>query len=160
MESNQNKAGESCRIDSELKTPLSGRLTRSFRHKLAMVVLSVLIYLVSFIFIHKIYGKGGPTTAFLPVVVVGWLFGFLPGLFAGLLAFPVNLLTGFLLGYSLSTQLEGGGITGIVVIMLMGMVVGRYHDLTLRLKKELIERQRAESDLTESKEQLDKLIDT
>ena len=160
MESNQNKSSKSCQIDSEIKIPLSRRLTRSLRHKLAIVFLSVLIYLVSFISISYMYGKGGPTAAFFPVVVVGWLFGFLPGLFAGLLALPVNLLTGFLMGASLSEQLEGGGISGIVVIMLMGMVVGRYRDLTLRLKKELTERHRAESDLTESKEQLDKLIDT
>jgi PAS domain S-box-containing protein len=160
MESNQKKVSESSRTNSELKTSLSGRLTGSFRHRLVIVFLSVLIYLVSFINISNFYGKGGPTAAFFPVVVVGWLFGFLPGLFAGLLAFPVNLLTGFLLGASLSEQVDGGGISGIVVIMLMGMVVGRYRDLTLRLKKELTERQRAESDLTESKEQLDKLIDT
>ena len=155
MESNQNKVSASGRIDPELKTSLSWRLTRTLRHQLAIVFLSVLIYLVSFTIINNLYGKGGPTVAFLPVVVVGWLFGLLPGLFSGLLAFPVNLLTGFLLGASLSEQLDGGGISGIIVIMLMGMVVGRYHDLTLQLKKELTERQRAETDLTESKEKLD-----
>lgn len=132
----------------------------SFRRRLAIVFLSLATYLAGFIVLQNVYDKGGATLAVLPVAAMGWLFGFWPGVCAALLVFPVNLLTSIFVGADWSDLVGGGGIAGVFALFFIGAVMGRLRDVTLLLRGELVERRRAETELRESKERLDKLIDT
>ncbi len=132
---------------------VSVNLSRSFRRRVLAVCLSIAAYLAIFIVLLNVYGAGGPTVAILPVAVTGWLFGLLPGVCAAILAFPVNYLISAFLGADLPGLVGGGGIAGTFAIACIGAIVGRLHDLTLRLGNELTERRRAESELVASKEE-------
>lgn len=150
----------SSRTDAESLPKNREQPFMSFRRRLAIVFLSMATYLSGFIVLQNMYDKGGATLAVLPVAAIGWLFGFWPGICAAVLVFPVNLLTSILVGADWSDLVGGGGIAGTTALFFIGAVVGRLRDVTLLLRGELVERRRAETELRESKERLDKLIDT
>ena len=131
----------------------------------AFVAISIIAYIAIFFIIYKTGGKGMAIAASLPVLVTGFCFGLSPGVWAGIISFPANILLFAAFGIDWHTKiLDGGGLTGTIALMLMGALVGRLRDVTDEVKKsrenldELVSIRTKE--LAAAKEQLERLIET
>ena len=126
---------------SRIKRVLSSRATLTLGAWVA--------YVLVFIPLYRLVGQIVAALAMLPVVVTGWLFGMRAGLLTGLLTFPLNMLLTALVTGTAWEMMAPGGLFGSVLILLIGAVVGRLHDLGEQVKWELAERKRAEEALKE-----------
>ena len=112
-------------------------------------------------------------SAIIPIIVVGWFYGLVPGICAGIISFPVNCLMYQLFGRSWldGILLNGGGVLGTLSLIFIGAVIGRIRDLSIQLKNnrdkldELVQFKTEElyesnKNLRETKEYLDNVIDS
>ena len=112
-------------------------------------------------------------SAIIPVIVVGWLYGRVPGICAGILSFPINIFMYVLFGANWleGMILGGGGIPGTIGLILIGAAIGHMSSLSIQLKKhrdkldELVKRkteelQASNTKLKETKEHLDNIIES
>jgi GAF domain-containing protein len=104
-------------------------------------------YALAFIPLYRLVGQAMFTLAVLQVIVMGWLLGMRAGLLAGLLVFPLDMFLAVLAGGTSRDLMTSSGLFGSVVILLIGAVIGRLHDLGEHVEQELIERKRAEEAL-------------
>lgn len=121
------------------------------------VMLTILawgVYIVAFVPLYLLVGSTVTTLTTLPVAVTGWLWGRRAGTFAGLLAFPLNVLLVTSGGDSGWNTLAGRGLPGVVLIVLVGAVVGQIRDLAEEIKRELAERKQAEERLQQRNREL------
>jgi len=102
------------------------------------------VYVLAFIPLYHLVGASAPIVVLLPAIAVGGLFGTWGGLFAGLLAFPLNVLLLSLVGEAGRGMMTPGGLMGSTFVALVGAVVGRLHDLGEQVQRELAERVRAD----------------
>ncbi|OIO95477.1 MAG: hypothetical protein AUK03_05390 [Anaerolineae bacterium CG2_30_64_16] len=133
----------------KMKPLLSGRM--------ALVLGTWIAYALAFMPLYGLMGAGAMVSALamLPVIVTAWFYGMWAGLFAGLLAFPLNVLLITLTGGSgWGMMSHSASLLGSFLLALVGMVVGRLRDLDERVKWELAERKRAEEKLREANLQL------
>ena len=133
----------------KMKPLLSGRI--------ALVLGTWIAYALAFMPLYGLMGAGAMVSALamLPVIVTAWFYGMWAGLFAGLLAFPLNVLLITLTGGSgWGMMSHSASLLGSFLLALVGMVVGRLRDLDERVKWELAERKRAEEKLREANLQL------
>jgi signal transduction histidine kinase/DNA-binding response OmpR family regulator len=103
------------------------------------------VYALAFIPLYHLVGASAPIVVLLPAIAVGGLFGMWGGLFAGLLAFPLNVLLLRLVGEAGWGMMTPGGLMGSTFVALVGAVVGRLHDLGEQVKQELTQRKRTEA---------------
>ncbi len=104
------------------------------------------VYALVFIPLYHLVGEPAIELVLLPVITAGGLLGTRGGLLAGLLAFPLNVLLLSLAGepgWNVMTQ--EGGLVDSTVMVLIGAVVGRLHDLSEQVKQELAGRKRDEA---------------
>jgi two-component system cell cycle sensor histidine kinase/response regulator CckA len=119
--------------------------------RIAMALVSWAVYGLAFIPIHRLLGPSVATLNILPVVATGLLLGMWAGLIASLTAFPVSLLLLLFSGeVSWTAMIHGGGLTGSILLVLIGTAVGLLHDKVEQVKKELAKRARAEEALRKS----------
>ncbi|MBM4310484.1 MAG: response regulator, partial [Deltaproteobacteria bacterium] len=142
------------------ETVTSSSLLAGIRLRLLLVLFAFCAYIVSFVLVEAVYGKGGATTVVLLVAAVSWLFGLVPGVLAAVLAFPLNFAMYSIIGAERQELLGGGGIAGMSAIVLVAVALGRLRDLGRRLTAELAERKRTEEALRASRDQLQNLIET
>ena len=117
---------------------------RSLVSKAALALGTWVAYVLAFIPLYHLVGTPVATLSILPVVAMGWLFGMRAGLLASLLTFPLNVLLMTLAGGASGDMMNRAGLTGSILLVLIGAVVGRLRDLGERVKRELAERKRAE----------------
>lgn len=118
------------------------------RSRLIIFAVSLLLYVVAFVFMDLTFHKGQPTVWILPVLAAGWLFGMWPAIVIGLVSLPVNALMLILFGEEWRAQILGGGaIAGAPATVIIGAVVGRLRDLGMRLRLTIAEKVRAEEGL-------------
>ena len=116
--------------------------------RLVIFAISLLVYVVAFVLMDLTFHKGQPTVWILPVLTAGWLFGMWPAIFIGIASLPVNALMLILFGEEWRVQILGGGaIAGAPATVIIGAVVGRLRDLSLRLKQTISEKVQAEEGL-------------
>jgi PAS domain S-box-containing protein len=142
---------EMSRYDTPLENP---------RIRIVVTVSSVLAYILLFTFLHYTYGQAMAISATIPVIVVGWVYGFMWGISTALLSLVANILMYKLFGVN---WFEGmisspGGIPGTLALISIGAIVGHIRDLSMRLKKELLERKQVEKELQKHREELDELV--
>ena len=117
-------------------------------------------YVLGFFPLYALMGAGTAALSVIPVMVAAWLYEFKAGLVAGLLAFPVNTLllnwVGQEPGGWLAVIWSGGG-PGTLAIIVMGITLGHFSQVSRRLKTEIAERQQAEEQLLEYQSQLKSL---
>jgi PAS domain S-box-containing protein/putative nucleotidyltransferase with HDIG domain len=113
------------------------------------------VYGLAFLPLSGLFGSSAAALAAIPVLVAGWLLGTSGGLLAGVLSIPLNTVLLNLAGYpGWDVIIRQGGGPGTLALMLIGLGVGRLHDLGERLKLELARRQRTETHLQENEARL------
>ncbi|MCK5513837.1 MAG: PAS domain S-box protein [Deltaproteobacteria bacterium] len=171
-EENQDQIGNA-KASTNSEMTLNGIPQKKTMTSLVLTIFSVLTYLLIFTLIYYLYGKGMAISAIIPVIVIGLLYGRVPGICAGILSYPINILMYVLFGagWSGGMTLGGGGIPGTFGLILIGTVIGYASDLSSQLKKhrdkldELVKRkteelQASNTKLKETKEHLDNLIES
>ena len=121
------------------------KVKRLLGSRVALALASWVAYVLVFIPLYRLVGPIVAALAMLPVVVMGWLFGMRVGLLAGLLTFPLNMLLTILVMGTGWDMMTPAGLFGSVLILLLGAMVGRLHDMGEWMKEELIKRKRAEA---------------
>jgi len=160
-----------------------GYTTNSRGFKILLVAGSLIAYLACFMMLQYYPGKAMAISAIIPVAAAAWLFGMVPGIWAGIISLPLNILVCISLDVSdwWTKVIVQGGIPGTVALILIGAIIGRVRDLSVRLKhnirelndtaadlaaansrlaEEVHERSRALDELRATKETLERLIDT
>ena len=151
----------------------SNRLNRKTRVPVMWTIFSLVAYFLLFSFTYYMYGHAMAISAIIPIIVVGWFYGLVPGVCAGIISFPVNCLMYQLFGRSWldGILLNGGGVLGTLSLIFIGAVVGRIRDLSNQLKNnrdkldELVqfkteELHESNKNLRDTKEYLDNVIDS
>ncbi len=169
-ECNQGKSGNA---ETSVKNEMvhSNRLNRKTLAPAIWTIFSVVAYFLLFTFTFHMYGNAMAIGAMVPIITVGWFYGLVPGVCAGILGFAVNILMYQLFGISWLDRLllSGGGMLGSLSLILLGALIGRVRDLSIQLKKnrdtldDLVkikteELYESNKDLRETKEFLDNII--
>ncbi len=132
-----------------------------FTSKTFLFALSIAVYIALFGLIDKAVSHGTATAAIIPVVAAGWLFGMRAGIIAGLCIIPANVLLCIVLAVQDWFEiLFYAGLPGHFAIIGCGAVVGRIHDLNIRLSRELAERELAQEKAREQNDFLSNIIKT
>ncbi|HEY8599881.1 MAG TPA: EAL domain-containing protein [Thermomicrobiales bacterium] len=114
----------------------------------ALIVFAAVIgYACAFPPLHGLFGDGTTALAVVPVLAVAWFYGLRPGLAAGALSLALNTLLFAVTGPLRWDTLTQFGLPGTVMLILIGGTVGWMRDLQRRLRVEMAERRRAESEL-------------
>ncbi len=92
------------------------------------------------------------------VAVVGGLFGMRAGVLAALLVFLLHILLLNLAGRAGWDIMTGIQLPGALLVVVVGAVIGRLHDLHETIKQELTERKRAEEELVASKAYAESIV--
>jgi PAS domain S-box-containing protein len=110
---------------------------RKKRISFLMTLCSIFSYFLLFHLINQYYGQAMAISAIIPVIIIGWFYGFIPGLCAGILSYPLNILMYLVFGADglQGMIVGGGGITGTVSLILIGAMIGRVRDLSNQLRK-------------------------
>ncbi len=119
--------------------------------RLLLVGCSAIVQLILMVIILRTLHNDmvGIMTIIIPILVVAWLFGFLPGTCAGLLSLPAVLFEHVVFSAE-SWDLflfHGPAIAGSCACILCGAIIGLLRDMGLRLKRELYDRECAEAAL-------------
>ena len=133
----------------------------SSKARILIIVAAFIVYLALSLMLRSIFNFSGlPILSVIPLVAIAWLYGSRVGCIAGLLCFPVNafLLTIVGINWVDNMVMTGGGFTGGVALVLLGIIVGRLSDLSRRLGDELIIRQAVEQELRLHRENLEELV--
>jgi len=116
-------------------------VSRALLVSLALLVAYILAYLV----LTPLLGRGATSLSFLPVALIGWLYGLHAGCLAAAVIVPLNLLLLMWTGESdWGAMLRSGGAMGIVALVVIAVVSGRMSDLSRRVRQELEARRAAE----------------
>jgi signal transduction histidine kinase/DNA-binding response OmpR family regulator len=118
------------------------------------------VYALAFVPLYHLAGIMVTASALLPTLVTSWGFGTVGGALAGLLGFPVNLALLNLAGGSSAELFNSGGILGWAVLVLMGVLSGRLHELSQQSNQRLARRKEIEETLQQQNLQLRTLLET
>ncbi len=134
---------------------------KSLSRRFWLVILSVVIYVFLYMFMSYTPGRGMGINAVIPVIVVGWCFGLVPGICTGALSLLSNSILCVALGHSWIDKfyVQGIGIFATGFFIIIGGIVGRMHDLGVKLSRELCERERAERELRQHRDKLDEVVE-
>lgn len=117
-------------------------------------------YVLVFVAMDGVLENQAGILATVPVVVAAWLYGWRGGLVAGLLAFPLNSLLVILTSdANWGLWLRQGGVLGTGALVVVGATVGELRSSSDRLKRETIERKRAEEELKEYSSRLQEMVE-
>ncbi len=126
--------------------------------RLALALACWLIYMLAFIPLYRWQGLVAPALVTVPVLVVAWLFGARAGIFAGLVAFVLDVLLLDFIGEA-GWQVMIQGAASSALLVLVGGVVGRLRDLSEQLQRELSRRQEVEEELKRHRDHLAELVE-
>jgi PAS domain S-box-containing protein len=145
---------------NQLVPGIISRAVRAFRTKNFFFLLSVIIYIVSFIILYKWKNYGMGAVAIIPVITAAWVYGTAAGCAAGLLSLAANIAMGQIIGIDWYMRIikTGTGIVGASSLIVLGFVVGRISDFSRRLKKELNEKELLKHTLEINQLSLEKLV--
>jgi PAS domain S-box-containing protein len=117
--------------------------------RVVVCVLAWILYLAMFPFIYKMAGLIATVLAVFPVIAMAWATGIRGGLLTGAITIPSNLLLSYLFTGSAGIILSIPSVFGSVVLIILGVVMGRMSDLSKSLKAELQLREEFEKTLQE-----------
>lgn len=119
----------------------------------SLVVSIFVAYLLLFFPLYSARGTAILPMSVIPVIAAGLVYGFRAGLLAGLLIFFINTWLMNMVGESgWDVVFQRGGGAGSVAAILVGAIIGRFRDMSKKLRQELTERMKAEAALQASEE--------
>jgi len=159
-EKNKDKI-EDATTSRKIELMQEGMLHTNTRVRIMVILFLMLVYILLFTFLFTTYGKAMGMSAVIPVIVVGWLYGFVPGVCTAVLSFPVNIFMYELFGLSwLERFITSANFAGTAILIIVSALVGRIRDLGFQLKRELSERDLAEEELRKTKDYLNNIIES
>ena len=128
-------------------------------YKKGCTLLSVAFYIVLFFVLYPVIGPLTTIFSVVPVLVVGWGYGLRGGLVAGLLNILLNTVLMNLTGYEPvvwdAFVSREGGVLGSLLVVLVGVTIGKLSDLTQQLQREIHNQKQTEEKLARSQESLE-----
>ncbi len=113
--------------------------------------LSVVAYGITFILLYESLGNAIASFCVLPVVVAAWLWGKRAGFAAWILVIIVNAALFNMVGQTgWDSIIRYRGIPGTLTVLIIGIIVGYFHDFRERIRRELVIRVEAENALLQS----------
>lgn len=100
-------------------------------------VTSIIGYMMLFLLLEGVLGFSVVALSIIPAAIFGWVFGMWAGIVSGFLTFVLNVLLLTFVGYDGVNLMFLGGITGTVSAVVVGGLVGRLYDLSVKLNYEL-----------------------
>jgi PAS domain S-box-containing protein len=137
-------------------------MNQQFDRKSAFVVGIWAAYALAFFPLYRWVGGPALSLSIVPVAATGLLVGMRAGLFAGLLAYPVNLGLMLLVPGAVmrETLLNPGGLLTSAVILLLGVGVGQLHDLRHQLMQQVAKGEQVEQALREERDFNSAILET
>jgi signal transduction histidine kinase/DNA-binding response OmpR family regulator len=117
-------------------------------------------YLLAFLPLYRLAGIMAVACTIAPTLVTSWGLGTTGGALAGALALPVNLALLHLAGGLSAELLNPGGLLGWAVVVLIGVLSGRLHELSQQSTRRLAEREQIQETLEQQNVQLRTLLET
>ena len=129
---------------------------RSLRARLALTVAITAVYIVAFAPLFSAFDRSATIFSAVPVIAAALLFGAWAGLFAGVLAFPVNAALAIGLTDMAYDDFLGNGasVLGSSVGAAVGYAMGWIRDLRVRIESELAQRREADQAVRSLRRQL------
>ena len=128
--------------------------------KLAAVLGTTAIYVAAVLALGPAGGSALMMVT-VPVLLAAWSFGVRAALLASAVGFLLNgVLSTIFVGESARMWLSVNGLMGTSVLLAVGVTAGRLRDLSVRLKRELAEREAVTSALEQSEERLRAALDS
>ena len=90
-ECNQGKSGNTG-TTTQNEMVHSNRLHKKKRAPVIWTIFSFIAYFLLFSFTYHMYGHAMAISAIIPIIAVGWFYGLVPGICAGIISFPVNCI--------------------------------------------------------------------
>ncbi len=127
--------------------------------KLMLILFTFVGYVAAFLFLYNKIDSGVGALAVIPVLVVAWLYGAISGGSVAVLMFFLNIFLRDYLGQEWTNEIKTAGILGMCATMSIGIIVGRMSDLSMRVRKELFQRQQVEEELANHRHHLEELVE-
>ncbi len=143
-----------------MREPSVGKKLRTSNWKWVIPLGTWSIYALAFVPLYRLAGIMAVASAIVPTVVTSWSLEMIGGVLSGLASFPLSLGLLLLAGGSVAELLNPGGILGWLVLVLMGGLSGRLHELSRQKKDELAERKAIKERLQQQNLQLRTLLET
>jgi putative nucleotidyltransferase with HDIG domain len=106
------------------------------------------LYSLFFPLMHNIMGPSAGAFIAVPILSLGWFFGFRVALFAGVVAIPLSTLLLNIVGlHGWDVLIRVGGGPGFLIAIIMCTAVGYMRDIGKQLQKEIIVREEREKEL-------------
>jgi PAS domain S-box-containing protein len=116
------------------------------------------VYIITFLQLYPhIVGVGA--LVLLPVLIIAWFYGLIPGIIAGVVAYPLNIvLTNIIAPFSLS--IFNTGLPGHIATIIVAMIIGKVKELGSQNKIELQKRSEVEGKLQKNQATLRGILDS
>jgi signal transduction histidine kinase len=103
----------------------------TFTFRVLLIILVTTVYAWSFLQVYSIGGYGFFILSVMPVMLAGWLLGVWAGIIAGIFIFPTHLLLLILANMSIQLMIQTpASVIGSVIVIIIGALFGRLHDLS------------------------------
>ncbi|MCX8043300.1 MAG: response regulator [Desulfobacterota bacterium] len=111
--------------------------------KLLFVAIAVTVYIIGFTILQSYVGSAPAISVIVPVMAIAWLFGMWPGIVAGFLSLPANILLCLVFHVPdwWTKVIVRGGIPGTIALVVIGAVIGKVRSLHLLLQRNIKELQ-------------------
>jgi len=121
-----------------------------------LCLLSVIVYMLLFIYLSMNAGSGMAITAILPVLVFSWFYGRNTGIILGLATVPANYIMALILGLPWWDKIfmQGAGVPGTMGCIIMGMIIGHMRDLVMKTNMEIADRKQTEKEILKHQDRL------
>ena len=124
------------------------------------LILILAVYAAAAILLRPFLGPAVDILEIVPTYLVGWRRGMWAAILVAALCGLLDMLVlNPLAGTSTMNVLAHGGALGVTATIGSGAVVGRLHDLSVQLRKELVQRQEIEAELVKSRNDLERRVE-
>jgi len=122
---------------------------REFPVRFVVVTLTWIFHIAAYLPIYRAIGPIVAALNVIPVTATAWIYGIRGGLLAGAITFPMTILLPYLLSGTVAEMLKLPNILGTILILVLGLFVGRLSDANKNLKAALRRKSEMEDELQE-----------
>ena len=139
------------KLKKQQKSRLKGQIgIKNHLIRILIIVFIISIYAFFFPILYSAIGDGAFPIIHIIPVTAGYLLGLSGGLAFGAIASPIVIYLAIHAGYGFQDAIKAG-IPAALSMMIVGASIGLFRNLIIRLRAEIEERQRTESELKKIK---------